>query len=264
MPVALVGGLIGAGIGAGIWATVAYYTGFEVGYIAWGVGALTGICVAKASKQEHYLYGLLAAALALGGIAAGKLLAVNLTIGKELRALQNDPGLQDIAFAFARNEHIMFFLATFQLSREDAIFEEDLPYVLESYRSSLPPGQIESDNERTGKLIMNLASDSPSQFTIMAAMAAAMVEPQSHEVEPLVIPDDRMEPAAQAMNLAIERRDSWDEDARKHAVVEFCTFIATEFANAIPYSARLRASLGVLDILFALLAIASAYKIGEG
>jgi hypothetical protein len=39
----IVGGLIGGGIGAFIWAAVGHYTGYEFGWIAWGVGALTGI-----------------------------------------------------------------------------------------------------------------------------------------------------------------------------------------------------------------------------
>ncbi|HRQ72738.1 MAG TPA: hypothetical protein PLU35_06895, partial [Phycisphaerales bacterium] len=39
----LVGAIIGALVGAGIWGLVSYQSGYEVGWIAWGVGALTGL-----------------------------------------------------------------------------------------------------------------------------------------------------------------------------------------------------------------------------
>jgi hypothetical protein len=42
---ALVGGLVAGAIGAGIWAVIAYFTGFELGWIAWGVGLLVGVGV---------------------------------------------------------------------------------------------------------------------------------------------------------------------------------------------------------------------------
>ncbi|MCA9294067.1 MAG: hypothetical protein KDA20_09665 [Phycisphaerales bacterium] len=39
----LIGAVIGGAIGAAIWAAIAYYTDYEIGWIAWGVGVLTGV-----------------------------------------------------------------------------------------------------------------------------------------------------------------------------------------------------------------------------
>ena len=39
---ALAGGVVAGSIGALIWAAIAYFTGYEVGWVAWGVGGLVG------------------------------------------------------------------------------------------------------------------------------------------------------------------------------------------------------------------------------
>ncbi|HYE07270.1 MAG TPA: hypothetical protein VEL07_17280 [Planctomycetota bacterium] len=74
----LVGGAIGAVIGALAWAGIGYATDYEIGWIAWGVGFLTGVGVAvKAKGGAPVPVGLAAAALALGGVVLGKYLVVD-------------------------------------------------------------------------------------------------------------------------------------------------------------------------------------------
>lgn len=73
----LLGGTAGGLIGLAIWAAVAHFTGFEVGYIAWGVGFLTGFGV-RAMSQDHSgaVFGVLAVLLAAASIAGAKYLVV--------------------------------------------------------------------------------------------------------------------------------------------------------------------------------------------
>jgi len=65
-----IGALIGGAIGASIWAAIAYFTGFEVGYVAIGVGALVGIGATLGGGAETTGGGAIAGAM--GSIAGGK------------------------------------------------------------------------------------------------------------------------------------------------------------------------------------------------
>jgi len=67
----LLGG-IGAFVGAGIWSAAAMASGYEIGWIAWGVGGLAGFGMAKGYGQPTQLAGAAAAALAIGGIFLAK------------------------------------------------------------------------------------------------------------------------------------------------------------------------------------------------
>ena len=39
----IIGGALGGLIGAVIWAGISYFTGYEIGWIAWGVGGMVGL-----------------------------------------------------------------------------------------------------------------------------------------------------------------------------------------------------------------------------
>lgn len=75
LPLAVIGGIVGMMIGAAIWAGVAIVTKYEVGWIAIGVGALTGGGVVLLGKQRGLIFQLIAVALAVIGIGAGKYVA---------------------------------------------------------------------------------------------------------------------------------------------------------------------------------------------
>lgn len=78
----IIGGSIGGAIGAAIWAAVAYFTNFEVGWIAWGIGVAAGLGVRKAAgAAEGWLPGAVAVVIAALSIAAGKYAAISLAIG---------------------------------------------------------------------------------------------------------------------------------------------------------------------------------------
>jgi hypothetical protein len=77
----IIGGIIGGGIGAAVWAGISYNTGYEIGWIAWGVGALTGVGVLAAARgHAGTLTGLIAVCIAVGAVLVGKYTAVSMLV----------------------------------------------------------------------------------------------------------------------------------------------------------------------------------------
>lgn len=69
-------GAVAALAGAGIWAGVTVLTGYQIGWMAVGVGFLVGIAVRAAGKGIDKPFGVAGAVLALLGCGLGNLLAV--------------------------------------------------------------------------------------------------------------------------------------------------------------------------------------------
>jgi len=67
----LIGGVIGGGVGAAIWAGVTYFTGWEVGLIAWAIGLLVGVG-AKLLGRPSAPGAVLAGVIALASVLLGK------------------------------------------------------------------------------------------------------------------------------------------------------------------------------------------------
>lgn len=79
----IIGGIVGGAIGAGAWGLIAYITGYEIGWVAVGVGFITGIGVAIGSKgRAGAMGGILAAIIALVAVAGGKFFAVEMAAQK--------------------------------------------------------------------------------------------------------------------------------------------------------------------------------------
>ena len=79
----LLGAVAGAVIGAVIWAAVTAGTGYEVGYVAWGVGILVGMG-AKLLGGEGVPTGIACAVLALLSIFSGKMVAAHYIVRGEI------------------------------------------------------------------------------------------------------------------------------------------------------------------------------------
>jgi len=80
---AIFGAVGGAVLGALIWAGITYFTHYEVGWVAWGIGGLVGGgCVMLGGRGQNM--AVLCAALALVSIFLGKLLATQFLIGSEI------------------------------------------------------------------------------------------------------------------------------------------------------------------------------------
>jgi len=79
-------GLSGAGalLGAVVWAVIAIVTGFEIGWIAWGVGFGSGAGMAYAHHLsdgiDDFLGGVIASTMAIVGILAGKFAVYQLVV----------------------------------------------------------------------------------------------------------------------------------------------------------------------------------------
>ena len=78
---ALVGATIGALVGAVLWAVVLYFTEYEIGWIAWGIGGLVGLG-AKLLGGTGRNMALACAGLAVVGIFLGKLLGMYVVLGQ--------------------------------------------------------------------------------------------------------------------------------------------------------------------------------------
>ncbi len=72
----LIAGLAAAVVGGVIWAAIVFYTGYEVGYVAIGVGLLVGGAVAAVVKNPNVGHGVSAAGLVVIGLLLGKFLIV--------------------------------------------------------------------------------------------------------------------------------------------------------------------------------------------
>jgi len=83
----LIMGLIGGGVamlvGAILWGVITYFTQYQIGYMAIGVGFLVGIAVRFFGKGKTPIFGLSSAALALIGCVLGNLLFYSGFIARE-------------------------------------------------------------------------------------------------------------------------------------------------------------------------------------
>jgi hypothetical protein len=87
---AFIGGLVGGVIGAGIWAAIVYFTGFEIGIVAWGIGLLVGFgALVLSGGRAGAAGGVIAAVLALGAVLLGKVLVVMVHFGDAAITMQS-------------------------------------------------------------------------------------------------------------------------------------------------------------------------------
>ena len=71
-PLAIAAGLVVALIGGGLWALLVRFTGYEIGYVAWGIGLVVGLAMTRVTSTRTQQLAYTAAALALIGLVAGK------------------------------------------------------------------------------------------------------------------------------------------------------------------------------------------------
>jgi len=84
----IIGGALGGLVGALIWAGVSYFAGYEIGWIAWGVGGLVGLGCVWAGKGSGNLLGTAAVVIAVLSIIAGKYVTVEFSIRNEIGSEQ--------------------------------------------------------------------------------------------------------------------------------------------------------------------------------
>jgi hypothetical protein len=103
LPLGIVGGLIGAAIGAAIWAVITMVTDYQIGWMAIGIGFLTGLGMRTLGKGRSPIFGIVGAVLALVGVIVGNLIVIHLLVQREY------PGMQ-----LAPNEYIEVLTSSMQ------------------------------------------------------------------------------------------------------------------------------------------------------
>jgi hypothetical protein len=79
----LIGGVIAMLIGAIAWGAITYFSGYQIGYVAIGVGFLVGLAIRFLGKGKTVMFGLSGAILALIGCLFGNLLVYSGMIARE-------------------------------------------------------------------------------------------------------------------------------------------------------------------------------------
>lgn len=70
----LIGGTLAMLVGAVVWGTITYLTEYRIGWLAIGVGLLTGFAIKFLGKGKSLLFGISGAVLALIGCVLGNLM----------------------------------------------------------------------------------------------------------------------------------------------------------------------------------------------
>jgi len=81
-PLALAAGLAAALLADGLWAMLVFLTGYEIGYVAWGVGLLVGVAMSRVTSRRTQQLAYAAAALAIIGLLAGKIFIFSSSTGR--------------------------------------------------------------------------------------------------------------------------------------------------------------------------------------
>lgn len=108
LPMGVVAGLAAALVSAGIWAGITVGTGYQIGWIAVGVGFLVGIAVRSFGKGISPIFGYIGAGLALLGCLLGNLLSCCIIL-----AQQDDVGFMDVVRSLDVAVIVELFKVTF-------------------------------------------------------------------------------------------------------------------------------------------------------
>ncbi|MEE9554201.1 MAG: hypothetical protein V3W18_07880 [candidate division Zixibacteria bacterium] len=79
----ITGGFIAAIIGAVIWGVITYATGYQIGFMAVGVGFIVGYSVRQFGKGVDIIFGISGASLSLIGCLLGNLFTSCIVISKQ-------------------------------------------------------------------------------------------------------------------------------------------------------------------------------------
>ena len=146
-PAAFIGALVGAALGALLWAGVATWTGYEIGWVAWGIGGAVGFGAAMLGGVGSTT-GVVCAVLALVSIFAGKWLAVDAIAEREVRKLatafasldvyqETQRDAEDFALVTSESEHADFMVVH---GYTEAEYGDEVPdYELVMFRQGVAP-----------------------------------------------------------------------------------------------------------------------------
>ena len=88
---ALIGALVAGAVGAAIWGAISYYTHYEIGWIAWGIGALVGLGAHVGSGgQGGGAAGFIAGVVAVASVLGGKYAVVEIVGNADIKQAHAD------------------------------------------------------------------------------------------------------------------------------------------------------------------------------
>jgi hypothetical protein len=218
---AAIGGVVGGAIGAAVWAAIVYFSGYEVGFVAWGIGVLVGIGVRVGSGQHTGIAnGILAVCIAVSAIAIGKYSAVHFLVNDKMAEIEK---LVDGQLAAMHvDEEVWEFVIADQLIEELEAKGEKIQWPGGTRPASL------DDVDEEAEYPVEVLKDARARWANMSGE-----EKESYKV-------------------AIE--GTWKDEMRSGVRVEADAIRDQAFAE----------SWGLLDIVFVLLAVASAFKLATG
>lgn len=79
----LIGGVLAMLVGAIAWGAITYFSGYQIGWIAIGVGFLVGVAIRFFGKGKTMIFGVSGAVLALTGCLLGNLMFYTGIIARE-------------------------------------------------------------------------------------------------------------------------------------------------------------------------------------
>lgn len=85
----IIAGVCAGFAGAAVWALIAWLTGYEIGWIAWGIGAAVGAAVAWGSEGTPTM-GVAAVIISVLAILGGKYITVELFLANQNDILQEE------------------------------------------------------------------------------------------------------------------------------------------------------------------------------
>lgn len=83
LPMAVFAGIVASAISALIWAGITIGTGYQIGFVAIGVGFLVGFSVRRFGKGISPMFGFIGAGFALLGCLVGNLLCICILFAKQ-------------------------------------------------------------------------------------------------------------------------------------------------------------------------------------
>lgn len=208
-PKSILGAAGAAAVGALAWGGLSALTGYEIGYLAWGIGLIVGGAAAMLGGQGT-ASGVLCALLSLASIFLGKMLAIEFAGPAEIRKL--------VAAEIKREYYD-------ELAKDSADFAE-----------------LKDEEAYAGFMASHGFTE--------AASADAVTEEELDYFK-----------ANQVPRLVAFHRDQPDYETWKASETDRAVDSVME---NLPVAETAAENLNVIDIIFALLGIGTAYKLGAG
>lgn len=131
---AVCGSCVGAALGGSVWAAIAYFTEYEVGIVAWGVGFLAGIGAAVLTEERSTRLMLTVGATAVLGLIIGKLMIFSWIAPSAFQQMIDSVGLEENAVARTMEDpERLFRVACLELADRGELDEELVGLVRETF-----------------------------------------------------------------------------------------------------------------------------------